>query len=55
MRNRRDQSTVIVLTNIANQSLGYLKNIQPILYPEQTLLTISKPTPTDSVQVAGGQ
>jgi CubicO group peptidase (beta-lactamase class C family) len=54
MRNRKDQSTVIVLSNIANHSLGYLKNIQPILYPEQTLLTVSKPTPTDSVQVAGG-
>jgi CubicO group peptidase (beta-lactamase class C family) len=55
MRNRKDQSTVIVLTNIANHSLGHLKNIQPILYPEQTLLTVAKTSPTDSVQVAGGE
>jgi CubicO group peptidase (beta-lactamase class C family) len=54
MRNRKDQSTVIVLSNIANHSLGYLKNMQPILYPDQTLLTVSKSSPTDSIQVAGG-
>jgi CubicO group peptidase (beta-lactamase class C family) len=54
MRNRKDQSTVIVLSNIANHSLGYLKNMQPILYPDQVLLTISKPNDIDSIQVSGG-
>ncbi len=35
MRNRKDQSTVIVLSNVANSSLSHLKFLQEILYPFQ--------------------
>ena len=34
MRNRKDHSAIIVLSNVPNGSLAYMQNVQAILYPE---------------------
>jgi CubicO group peptidase (beta-lactamase class C family) len=34
MRNRKDHSAIIVLSNVPNGSLIYMQNVQAILYPE---------------------
>jgi len=34
MRNRKDHSAIIVLSNVPNGSLSYMQNVQAILYPE---------------------
>ena len=34
MRNRKDHSAIIVLSNVPNGSLNYMQNVQAILYPE---------------------
>ncbi|MDB5264357.1 MAG: serine hydrolase [Adhaeribacter sp.] len=34
MRNRKDHSAIIVLSNVTNGSLAYMQNVQAILYPE---------------------
>ncbi len=36
MRNRKDQSTVIVLSNVANYSMSHIKTLHEIMYPNQT-------------------
>lgn len=33
MRNRKDHSAIIVLSNVPNGSLAYMQNVQAILYP----------------------
>jgi hypothetical protein len=50
MRNRKDQSTIIVLSNIANHSLSHLKEMQPILYPQQQLIA-TMPATIDSTEI----
>lgn len=50
MRNRKDQSTIIVLSNIANHSLSHLKEMHCILYPQPEVITVSTPAATDSTK-----
>ncbi|QHT69180.1 beta-lactamase family protein [Rhodocytophaga rosea] len=51
MRNRKDQSTIIVLSNIANHSLSHLKEMHCILYPQPEVITVSAPAKADSSDV----
>lgn len=46
MRNRKDQSTVIVLTNIANHSLGHLKMCSLSCIPNKPCLLLPSLLPT---------
>ncbi len=50
MRNRKDQSTVIVLSNVANNSLSHLKFLQEILYPYDEDSTMPSTPETDKAQ-----
>lgn len=50
MRNRKDQSTVIVLSNVANRSLSHLKFLQEILYPFQEDAPMPGTPETDQAQ-----
>ncbi len=42
MRNRKDHSAIIVLSNVPNGSLIYMADVQNILYPQPTLLAQAK-------------
>jgi CubicO group peptidase (beta-lactamase class C family) len=48
MRNRKDLSTIIILTNVANSSLSHVKRMQAILYPEQSPADSLIPKPFES-------
>jgi CubicO group peptidase (beta-lactamase class C family) len=52
MRNRKDLSTIIILSNVANRSLSHIKRMQTILYPEQppSESPVPKPVEVDTTQ-----
>jgi CubicO group peptidase (beta-lactamase class C family) len=52
MRNPKDQSTIIVLTNVANNSLMHLKGLQSILYPQTS---VEIPADTLAKEGQGGE
>lgn len=45
MRNRKDHSTIIVLSNVPNGSLRYLEGVQHILYPQPPLIAVKNSKP----------
>ncbi|WP_051359944.1 serine hydrolase domain-containing protein [Adhaeribacter aquaticus] len=45
MRNRKDHSSIIVLSNVPNGSLMYLESVQQILYPSPDLISSKKDKP----------
>ncbi|WP_255474374.1 serine hydrolase domain-containing protein [Pontibacter qinzhouensis] len=53
LRNKKDHSSLIVLSNLTNGSLNYLKDVRKVLYPAQPKqLTASKNTNPDKTATA---
>ncbi|WP_237144563.1 serine hydrolase domain-containing protein [Pontibacter pamirensis] len=44
LRNPKDHSAIIVLSNVTNGSLNYLKDVRKLLYPVQPVITVSDNT-----------